>query len=1789
MELCEFTVTVDTIAPNASFANCPADVLTNDAVVTYTEPTASDGGVDLSVSCDPPSGSTFTENKNTTVFCTATDAARNEAEEFCVFLVTVDTISPNATVANCPADVLTNDAVVNYTEPTALDGGVDLSVSCDPPSGSNFAENINTAVTCTAADAAGNEAEEFCVFLVTVDTIAPNVTFANCPVDVLTNDAIVNFTEPTASDGGVDLSVSCDPPSGSNFAENTNTTVTCTATDAAGNEAEEFCVFLVTVDTIAPNATFANCPADVLTNDAVVYFTEPTASDGGVDLSVSCDPPSGSNFAENTNTTVTCTATDAAGNEAEEFCVFLVTVDTIAPNATFANCPADVLTNDAVVNYTEPTASDGGVDLQVSCDPPSGSTFAENIKTTVTCTATDAAGNEAEEFCVFLVTVDTIAPNATFANCPVDVLTNDAIVNFTEPTASDGGVDLSVSCDPPSGSNFAENTNTTVTCTATDAAGNEAEEFCVFLVTVDTIAPNATFANCPVDVLTNDAIVNFTEPTASDGGVDLSVSCDPPSGSNFAENTNTTVTCTATDAAGNEAEEFCVFLVTVDTIAPNATFANCPADVLTNDAVVNFTEPTASDGGVDLNVSCDPPSGSTFTQNNTNVTCTATDAAGNEAEEFCVFLVTVDVVLPSFTFCPDDIDGFADSGTNSTVVTWQNPTATDNLIVEGFPTVTCSPKSGSRFEIGETEVSCIASDAAGNEGDQDCNILIMVTELSAPVIVNITDVTNETMLITWTSMDEVESFTIVYVGGSGNKVPLRVNVTGEKTSHVLTELQSGETYSVTVIGEKGLALAESEPRTATTELNAPTITRTSSSQMTSLEIEWSSPPRDVVRQYSITYTGMNEDLTTVSKMKDGNSTSTMLEGLLSGETYELTVTASSGSLEGTEVSATSAKKHETTVPRNVTLEESDSTVSSVTVQWSPPTEPESTLTPVIEFYTIHCSDGQASPAKVNFTKSETTTASCVNLSNAGAVYTVTVTSHSQGKEASSSLMIIALPNGVVLKETQPTTTTSVSAMWSNPDGKADSFEIECSSGVPKPQSIPVDPTDLENVASCVDLPSPGNVYTMTVFVKSGGRKNSSTHIQLRALPESVEGLRVTDFTNSQAMISWRTPVNCANCVFTSFKAFRSDDSGEPQIIPFVTGQAEYETQFGGLVAGAEYTFTVISQSGDKEGHGSSTTQQIKPSPVTAFETPVVSATSIQVSWQDVDGVKDEYILSIQPEDGTLKKPGPLDTTAVFNDLKPVTLYTITVITRSGQQQSDPYMEEIQTDPDKADPPTDKPSNPSKPSTTSFEVELYESYFSQVNGDIQNYTVIVAQQATTIPSVPDPAATWSAAQTRTPIPPYQAFVAQAYPFPASALSTRKKRQASSPVSIQIGVGDCSPGDDVYCNGPLRDDTSYIYLFRVWNKAGYTDSPFSRPIRTANDTTLEVGLGVGIPLTILFIVFIVLLLLVIKRKRQLQRGASTTAYANEAFANDVQVPLRKRGNSRPIQLENFPEHYRSMKADSDYLFSEEYDELRPIGRDQSTEAALLDVNRSKNRFVNILPYDHSRVKLSQVDDEEGSDYINANFIPGYNSPREFIACQGPLPGTVDDMWRLVWEQRVSTIVMVTQLVEKGRVKCHRYWPVDDEPVCYGEIFVTRLSEKVLKQWTVREFELQKGEKSRKLRHFNFTAWPDHGVPESSEGILRFVRNVRNQIPKNRRPTIVHCSAGVGRTGTFLSLDRISQHLKENEFVDVFGITSEMRMHRNYMVQTEKQYIFIHDCIMHLLQGRSTNGEAHYENRV
>ncbi|XP_022829301.1 tyrosine-protein phosphatase 10D-like [Spodoptera litura] len=314
------------------------------------------------------------------------------------------------------------------------------------------------------------------------------------------------------------------------------------------------------------------------------------------------------------------------------------------------------------------------------------------------------------------------------------------------------------------------------------------------------------------------------------------------------------------------------------------------------------------------------------------------------------------------------------------------------------------------------------------------------------------------------------------------------------------------------------------------------------------------------------------------------------------------------------------------------------------------------------------------------------------------------------------------------------------------------------------------------------------------------------------------------------------------------------------------------------------------------------------------------------------------------------------------------------------------------------------------------------------------------------------------------------------------------------------------------------------------------------------------------------------------RLTSRGRSADVRTRQAPpAPAAPAPAAAR-TSRPVRVADFIDHYRLMSADSDFRFSEEFEELKHVGREQPCSAADLPVNRPKNRFTNILPYDHSRYKLQPVDDEEGSDYINANYVPGHNSPREFIVTQGPLHCTRDDFWRMCWESGSRAIVMLTRCVEKGREKCDRYWPYDTRPVYYGDIAVTALNESRYPDWTVTELMLCRGAEQRVLKHFHFTTWPDFGVPDPPTTLARFVRAFRERCPADARPVVVHCSAGVGRSGTFITLDTALQQLAAHaDCLDVFGMVHAMRRERVWMVQTEQQYICIHQCLVAVLEGQ------------
>ncbi|XP_072311926.1 receptor-type tyrosine-protein phosphatase H-like [Eucyclogobius newberryi] len=293
---------------------------------------------------------------------------------------------------------------------------------------------------------------------------------------------------------------------------------------------------------------------------------------------------------------------------------------------------------------------------------------------------------------------------------------------------------------------------------------------------------------------------------------------------------------------------------------------------------------------------------------------------------------------------------------------------------------------------------------------------------------------------------------------------------------------------------------------------------------------------------------------------------------------------------------------------------------------------------------------------------------------------------------------------------------------------------------------------------------------------------------------------------------------------------------------------------------------------------------------------------------------------------------------------------------------------------------------------------------------------------------------------------------------------------------------------------------------------------------------------------------------------------------------------------IPLDRFPCLFNELSADENKGFSLEYEDLAVVGTEQSQKAATIQENKSKNRFINVLPYDHSRVRLTSSSPH--NDYINASYIPGYNSKKEFIAAQGPLPSTVRDFWRMVWEQKVRGIVMVTNCTEGGRIKCEQYWP-DSNAHVGGDLEVFTTSEQKEPDWTLREFKVKHRHTSeeRTVRHFHFTAWPDHGVPQGTQLLIQFRALVRRHMQTEAAgaPTVVHCSAGVGRTGTIIALDVLLQQMETEKAVDINGFVHKMRLNRPHMVQTESQYMFLHQCILDRLLLNEKPEENIYENEL
>ncbi|XP_077886604.1 tyrosine-protein phosphatase non-receptor type 2 isoform X2 [Ictidomys tridecemlineatus] len=252
---------------------------------------------------------------------------------------------------------------------------------------------------------------------------------------------------------------------------------------------------------------------------------------------------------------------------------------------------------------------------------------------------------------------------------------------------------------------------------------------------------------------------------------------------------------------------------------------------------------------------------------------------------------------------------------------------------------------------------------------------------------------------------------------------------------------------------------------------------------------------------------------------------------------------------------------------------------------------------------------------------------------------------------------------------------------------------------------------------------------------------------------------------------------------------------------------------------------------------------------------------------------------------------------------------------------------------------------------------------------------------------------------------------------------------------------------------------------------------------------------------------------------------------------------------------------------------YLEIRNESHDYPHRVAKFPENRNRNRYRDVSPYDHSRVKLQNAE----NDYINASLVDMGEARRSYVLTQGPLPNTCCHFWLMVWQQKSKAVVMLNRIVEKESVKCAQYWPTDDREMLFKEtgFSVKLLSEDVKSYYTVHLLQLENinsGE-TRTISHFHYTTWPDFGVPESPASFLNFLFKVRESgsLNPDHGPAVIHCSAGIGRSGTFSLVDTCLVLMEKGDDINIKQVLLNMRKYRMGLIQTPDQLRFSYMAII------------------
>ncbi|XP_028812745.1 receptor-type tyrosine-protein phosphatase eta [Denticeps clupeoides] len=1112
----------------------------------------------------------------------------------------------------------------------------------------------------------------------------------------------------------------------------------------------------------------------------------------------------------------------------------------------------------------------------------------------------------------------------------------------------------------------------------------------------------------------------------------------------------------------------------------------------------------------------------------------------------------------NITTNPYPVTGLTSTAVNSSAV-YLNWTQPINFTSSGSYTVnnTCSPTQ----QTGQTSIyitglspsrTCISIVYSQINGVTGVGINISyITFPSQPGPVTIQNTTPTSIAVSWGAAPNMTAgtfnYTVTYQTG-----PQINDTTTANTSLVLTGLQSGTTYTISVatIGPVNLKSDPVYAYNVTTNPNDITGLAYTLLNDTAVYLNWTQP-------INFPSSGSYTVTSTCSQVQKTNQTSVYITRLTPGRTCISTVYSEIRGVTGNGINTSYITRPSKVSPVVTNMWKN----GSMQVTWQ--------NVYAADNYVLSLSSNKGTSQTISVFSNETLSYVFSDLLPA-TTYILTITTVSgSAQQLSDPVSNTTYPSqpGTVMVANK--TTDSIAVAWGaapNMTSGTFNYTVTCqTAGYQSNEAITA------NTSLVLTGLQSGTTYIISVStIGPMNLKSDAVYAyNISTIPLNVQNLIVVSTSTEHVILQWAVPAD-----YKDGYQYRVNVSNGQSIVTASSG-----ITIDHLTPGMLFSFSVQTLTYDQTGSALAVTSCCTDAAAVRSlicSGPNLTQAMLNLSWTQPDGFNNGFAVQVKD---LITVISTTDYHLIIPNLSYNTEYLVSIWTNGCGNRSNVTTVSCMTG--ITVPPTPNIAvgvNIINIQYNQFTLQLPVHLLDSSHGTITHYGILLTTNSGTLSNeaiyLNKTFSDWKAGAT----PMYLAMV------------TKSQLQTRSDVSVlEVLIGDNSQYEG-YTNGPLMAKTSYRYALVLFTNLVIKSSLISveqsffsisaiNEAGTLPENPAVIGAAAGGAVLACIIIGIIAVIVVLVLRRNKTKDKDPPALPIQAIRKKIE----------PIKVEHYEAHFKKQRADSFCGFAEEFEDLKPVGVAQPKSSALAPENRGKNRYNNVLPYDSSRVKLS-VQGSPFDDYINANYMPGYNSKKEFIAAQGPLPSTVNEFWRMIWEKNVHTLVMLTRCNEQGRVKCEEYWPSESKH--YGNLTVTTSSEIPLDDWTIRDFDVRnvKTAETRCIRHFHFTAWPDHGVPETTELLINFRHLVREHMDQFSRhsPTVVHCSAGVGRTGTFIAIDRLIFQIERDDMVDVYGIIHDLRMHRPLMVQTEDQYVFLNQCAMDIIRSRTgTNVDLIYQN--